>query len=106
MRAIDKAELMMDLDPEWASIMYLFKNHSKLQNYLVNDYFNRENGFVDVKRLLKISKKWSRSERFMLRLAIHLFNCSVKVDLNDIDYPDANNKRLVSEVLKIRFKRA
>lgn len=104
MRTSDEAELMMDVGPEWASILYLFKNHSKLQNYLTDDYFDLDNGFIHVKQLLAISKSWSRSERFMLQLAIHLFNGEVKVDLNDIDYLDLNNKRLVIKALKMRFK--
>jgi len=40
----------------------------------------------------------------MLQLAIHLFNGEVKVDLNDIDYLDINNKQFVMKALKVRFK--
>ncbi|TXL68097.1 hypothetical protein FHP05_00105 [Cerasibacillus terrae] len=95
---------MKNAGPEWASIIYLFKNHSKLQNYLTNYYFDLDNGLILVKELLKKSKPWSRSEQFMLKLAIHLFNSEAKVDLNDIDYLDINNKQLVMEAFKIRFK--
>ncbi|MBB6447039.1 hypothetical protein [Bacillus benzoevorans] len=95
---------MANVNAEWASVLNLFQNHSKLQNYLTAKYFDLNHGFIHVKQLLKVSKPWSKSEQFMLRLAIHLFNGEVKVDLNDIDYLDLTNKQLVMEALKIRFK--
>lgn len=95
---------MSNGDAEWASVLYLFQEHSKLQNYLTDEFFDLNNGFIHVKQLLKVSKPWSRSEQFMLSLAIHLFNGEVKADLNDIDYLDLTNKQLVIEALKIRFK--
>lgn len=95
----------INTDPSWAAVLYLFQHHSKLQNYLTDDYFDLENGFIQIKQLLKLSRPWAKSEQFKLYLAIHLFNGEVKIDLNDIDYLDLNNKRLVMEALKIRFKR-
>lgn len=97
-------ERVKDTDTAWATILYLFKNHSKLQNYLTDSYFDLNDGFIDTKQLLKLSGHWSKSEQFMLRFAIHLFNGEVNVDLNDIDYLDLNNKSLVIEALKMRFK--
>ncbi|MFB4473394.1 MULTISPECIES: hypothetical protein [Bacillaceae] len=100
----EKIDRVMNSDAVWATVLYLFQEHSKLQNYLVDDYFDLDNGLIHTNQLLKISKPWSRSEQFMLQLAIHLFNCEVKVDLNDIDYLDLNNKQLVLKAFKIRFK--
>lgn len=100
----EKAARMINADRAWNALLYLFQKHSKLQNYLKVDYFDFNNGFCNVKQLLNLSKSWSTSEQFMLKFAIHLFNGSIKVDLNNIDYLDLNNKRLVNEAIKIRFK--
>ncbi|MEL3958163.1 hypothetical protein NST17_13295 [Caldifermentibacillus hisashii] len=96
-------ERMKKADKAWASVLYLFEHHSKLQNYLTDSYFDLDNGFINTDQLLKLSSPWSKSEKFMLRFAIHLFNGETSVNLNDIDYLDSNNKKLVMETLKIRF---
>lgn len=88
----------------WNVVVYLFKEHDKLQGYFTNAYFNIDEQIVDQKALLKLSKPWSRSEQFILKLALHLYNGSVKIDLNDIDCLDANNKKIVKEALLIRFR--
>lgn len=100
----EKIEQIMKANSEWATVLYLFQNHSKLQNYLKYENFDLDNGLINVKHLLKLSKPWSKSEKFMLYLAIHLFNGEVNVDLNDMDYLDSNNKKLVRKALEIRFK--
>ena len=88
----------------WSTVLHLFNEHDKLQRYLTSNYFDLEEQFVDQKALLKVSKPWSRSEKFVLKLALHLYGGTVKIDLNDIDYLDANNKKLVFEAFCIRFK--
>lgn len=99
--------LIMDLanhSPQWAVVIYIFSNHSKLQRYLTDEYIDFDNQVIDVKKLLKLSKPWSRSERFFVKLVLHLYNGEVRVDLNDIDYLDSNNRELVKNTLKLRFK--
>ncbi|TMN21832.1 hypothetical protein [Lentibacillus cibarius] len=91
-------------NPHWAAVIYLFNNHSKLERYLTDEYIDYDNQVIEVKQLLKLSKPWSRSEQFFVNLAIHLYNGEVSVDLNDIDYLDSNNKQLVKNVLRLRFK--
>lgn len=91
-------------DPYLDSFLYIFTNHSKLQNYLTAEYFSFESLILDIKKIKKVSKSWSLSEKFMLDLALHLYGIQGKVDLNTIDYLDQNNKRLAMAALKIRFK--
>lgn len=88
-------------DPNWSALLYLFRNHYKLQSYLTAEYFKE--GYINQEALLKKSKAWSRSEKFILKLAIHLYSGFVKIDLNEMDCLDDNNKRLVFKALKIRF---
>ena len=97
---------MYDLtnNSSWNVVMYLFNEHDKLQRYFTNAYFNMDAQIIDQKALLKVSKPWSRSEQFILKLALHLYNSSIKIDLNDMDCLDANNKKLVKEALFIRFR--
>ena len=95
---------LVNHDPQWAVVIYLFSNHSELKSYLTDEYFNLQEGLIDQDKLMKVSKPWSRSEKFMLTLALHLFSNQRKVDLNDIDFLDQSNKDLVIEAMKIRFK--
>ena len=91
-------------DPYLGSLLYIFSNHSKLQNYLTDEYINLNEHVLEVEKLKKASKQWSSSEKFILKLAFHLYGIPNKLDLNDIDYLDQQNKRLVMEAIKIRFK--
>ncbi|MCM3797721.1 hypothetical protein M4A92_03485 [Caldibacillus thermoamylovorans] len=99
---------MMDRskDPNWSALLYLFSNHDKLQTCLTSEFVDLEEGIVHQKALLKKSKVWSRSEQFMLKLALYLYSGNGKLDLNDMDYLDDKNKHLVMEMeaMKIRFK--
>jgi hypothetical protein len=98
--------LMMDRskDPNWSALLYLFSNHDKLQTCLTSEFVDLEEGIVHQKALLKKSKVWSRSEQFMLKLALYLYSGNGKMDLNDMDYLDEKNKNLVLNAMKIRFK--
>jgi hypothetical protein len=91
-------------DPYWAAVLFLFTNHSKLQMYLTDEYINISEGAIRQDKLMKVSKKWSRSEKFILRFALHLYSGHAKLDLNEIDYLDNKNKCLVIEAMKLRFK--
>lgn len=91
-------------DPNWGALLYLFSNHDKLQTCLTSEFVDLEEGIVHQKALLKKAKVWSRSEQFMLRLALHLYSGNGKLDLNDMDYLDEKNRNLALNALKIRFK--
>ncbi|MDT9720449.1 hypothetical protein QVE09_16135 [Paenibacillus sp. ClWae2A] len=91
-------------DKYWKCTLYLFMNQPRLSQCLTSKYFDLQGGIIKSAALKKLSKPWSQSERFMLHLALHLFNSGLaKVNLADMDYLDSNNKALVHEALKIRF---
>jgi hypothetical protein len=90
-------------DRYWKGTLHLFTNHSKLQRYLVPEHFNFEENTVNAKKLKQVAKPWSQSERFMLDLALHLYNEQHKVNLSDMDYLDSSNKGLAFEALRLRF---
>jgi hypothetical protein len=104
MNELNSIQCLQNHDPYWAAVLFLFTNHSKLQNYLTDDYINIYEGIIEEEKLKKLSKPWSRSEKFVLQLALHLYSGRGKLDLNDIDYLDDENKRLVIEAMKLRFK--
>ncbi|MGG3884302.1 hypothetical protein [Brevibacillus panacihumi] len=87
----------------WRGMIFLFQNHSKLQRYFNTKYFDLNAERVKIQALKKESKPWSDSERFMLNLALHLFNDSNKVDLGQMDYLDQNNTRLALKAIELRY---
>jgi hypothetical protein len=92
------------INPYMDTVTFLFSNHSKLQSYLTEEFINIYEGIIEEDKLRSIAKSWSRSEKFVLNLALHLYSGQGKIDLNDIDYLNLENKRLVMEALKIRFR--
>lgn len=87
----------------WRSMIYLFQDHPKLQRYFTTKYFDLNAERVKVQALKKEAKPWSDSERFMLNLALHLFNGSNKVDLSQMDYLDQNNTRMALKAIELRY---
>lgn len=92
-------------DRYWAALLHIFSKHAKLQRFLTTEYINISTRTVKVAALKKIAKPWSESERFMLNLALHLYNEQHKVNLSDMDYLDPNNKAIAFEALRLRFMR-
>lgn len=97
-------KILPSITPYMETVTLLFSNHSKLQTYMTEDYIKIYEGINEKDKLRKISKPWSRSEKFVLNLALHLYSGHGKLDLNDIDYLDSKNKRLVLQAINIRFK--
>lgn len=95
--------LQLSQDKYWKPVIYLFKNHSKLNKYFNTRYFDLEEGTIKIASLKKQAAPWSHSEKFMLNLACHLFNERNKVNLSDMDYLDDYNRKLAFEALKMRF---
>ncbi|MFB4326030.1 hypothetical protein RB298_27270 [Priestia sp. BR_2] len=91
------------IDKYWSSMLYLFRNHPKLKQYLTTKYFDIPGGIVHVRKLKELAKPWSSSEKFLLDLALHLFNPIHKVDLSGMDRLDDINTKLVIDALQIRF---
>ena len=90
-------------DRYWKGVIHLFKNHYKLQDFFTNKYFDLENGMIKITSLKRVSAPWSQSEKFMLNLALHLYNEKNKVNLSDMDYLDDYNKKLAMEAITMRF---
>ncbi|EOR24994.1 hypothetical protein A499_06320 [Niallia nealsonii AAU1] len=92
-------------DRYWKGVLHLFGNHSKLKSVFTTQYFDIENGVIKVASLKRAAGPWSQSERFMLNLALHLYNESNKVNLSDMDYLDDYNKKIAMEAITLRFFR-
>lgn len=91
------------MDKYWRSMLYIFKEHGKLQRYMTTAYMDPEAGTVRIRKLKEESKPWSSSEKFMLELALHLYNPRNKVDLSGMDSLDSNNVRIAIEAIRIRY---
>jgi hypothetical protein len=90
-------------DRYWKGVIHLFQNQYKLKSVFTTKYFDLENGSIRIAALKKFAAPWSGSEKFMLNLALHLYNERNKVNLSDMDYLDNYNKELAMEAIKLRF---
>jgi hypothetical protein len=106
-RRVDMSTTLYHLstDRYWGSLIHIFKNHPKLQGYLTTKYFDLDAMDINIKALKAVSRPWSSSEKFMLNLALHLFNENNKLPggLGDFDCLDSNNRKIAFEAIKIRF---
>lgn len=91
------------MDRHWKSLLFLFQSNWKLNTCLTTKYIDLDKRIVHIRKLREVSKPWSESEKFMLDLALHLFNERNKVNLSDMDHLDSQNSKLVIEALRIRF---
>lgn len=91
-------------DRYWRGTLHLFSKHDRLNGYLNSKFFDFEEETIDFAALKRAARPWSESEKFMLNLALHLFNQQTKqVNLSDMDYLDSMNKRLALEAISLRF---
>lgn len=94
-------ELMQDR--YWRSALHIFTNCARLQN-LVTKYIDFDECTIDFSGLKRISRPWSQSEKFMLNLALHLFNENNKLaNLSDMDYLDGYNKQIALKAIMLRY---
>ncbi|MNW37022.1 hypothetical protein D3C74_140530 [compost metagenome] len=91
------------MDKYWRVLLFIFQNTPRLQPLLTTQYMDPKRGVVHSTKLRVASKGWSQSEKFMMNLALHLYNESNKVNLSDMDYLDYEHKRIAFEALQIRF---
>lgn len=91
------------MDKYWSSMLHIFREHGKLRRYMTTAYMDPTAGTVRIKKLKEESKSWSPSEKFMLALALHLYNPSNKVDLAGMDGLDSNNTRIALEAIRMRY---
>lgn len=92
-------------DMYWKGVLHLFRNNAKLKSVFTTKYFDLENGTIKITALKRLAGPWSQSEKFMLNLALHLFNDINKVNLSDMDYLDDYNRKLAMEAITLRFFR-
>jgi hypothetical protein len=91
-------------DRYWAPLLTLFMEQPKLQQN--SHYIDLDEQHVDSDKLLNIAGPWSKSEKFMLYLALHLYNENLvqkEFNLSDMDWLDGKNKALAFKALKLRF---
>lgn len=95
----------LKMDRYWRPFLFLFSGHAKLSRYFTEKYVNLEKRYVKVQSLQSVSRGWSQSEKFMLNLALHLFNSSNKLPngLDDMDHLDGENKQLALKAIRMRF---
>ena len=91
-------------DRYWQPVIYLFTKNDKLNSYFTTEYFDFDTRTIEMPKLRAKSKYWSQAERFMLSLALHLFNERNKINLGDMDYLDANNIELAIDAIRMRFR--
>lgn len=91
------------MDKYWRSMLYIFQEHGKLKRYMTTAYMDPEKGLLRIRKLKEESKPWSPSEKFMLALALHLYNSSNRVDLGGMDSLDSNNLRIAIEAIRMRY---
>ncbi|WP_438445887.1 hypothetical protein [Gorillibacterium sp. sgz5001074] len=87
----------------WKGLIHIFSHHDKLRRYLTTDYIDTNSCTIYAQKLKKLSAPWSQSEKFMLHLALHLFNERHKVNLSDMDYLDATNKEIAYRAIQKRY---
>ncbi|MGE6260907.1 hypothetical protein ACQKCU_24025 [Heyndrickxia sporothermodurans] len=92
-------------DRYWKPILHLFRNNAKLKSVFTTKYFDLEDEVIKVASLKRTIAPWSQSEKFLVNLALHLYNENNKVNLSDMDYLDDYNKKLVMEAITLRFIR-
>lgn len=89
-------------DRNWRGTLHIFLNCPKLQRYVAT-HIDFDTCDIKAEGLKRISRPWSNSERFMLSLALHLYNESYKVNLSDMDYLDSNNLQIALKAIQMRF---
>ncbi|WP_433946905.1 hypothetical protein [Paenibacillus sp. SN-8-1] len=92
------------MDKHWRSMLFLFQNNARLNGCLTTKYFDLDKRIVHIRKLQETAKPWSQSEKFMLNLALHLFNERNKVNLSGMDHLDHMNLDLAFQAMQIRFK--
>lgn len=97
--------LNLTRDMYWKPVLLLFKEHSKLQSCFTTKYFDFDNELIHINKLKRAARPWSQSEKFMLNLALHLFNDFNKLPngLSDMSCLEDYNKSLVIKAINLRY---
>lgn len=92
----------LQADRYWSGALHIFANHPKLKLYM-SQFIDFEELYLDEDGLERISRAWSPADKFMLRLALHLFNGKRDIDLSLMDRLDSNNKKIAFKAIQLRF---
>lgn len=91
-------------DKYWKGLLHIFMNHGKLKHFLSDPaYFDFEEFTLHSDKLLEASKDWGTGERFMLEVALHMFNGIHKVDLSKADVLEDKYLEIVIHALRLRY---
>lgn len=87
------------------ALKYIFLNHEKLRKEIeIGELVNLESQIIRYNLLREKSRKWSVNERFLLHLALNLFDfCCIKVDMSRIDRLSENERDIALTAIRIRF---
>ena len=90
---------------QFEALRYIFLNHPKLKEQVNGPYvINFEGQILDVKSLKSLARKWTFNERFLLHLALNLFDLEdVKVDLSRINRLNEKERDIALTAIRIRF---
>lgn len=89
-------------DRYWKGLIYIFRNHEKLKQFLTPEFIDFDEMTVHSDKLKKASKSWGTSDKFMLSLALHLYNGRNKVDLSGADRLDDKNTEIALKAIRLR----
>lgn len=93
-------------DRYWGGLLHIFTNNNKLMQFLCNPKFIDFDEFtIHVDELINASKNWSPSEKYMLTVALHLFNGFNSIDIDMADRLDDKNTEILKAALLLRLDR-
>ncbi|MEK4052682.1 hypothetical protein MHB84_03440 [Paenibacillus sp. FSL F4-0087] len=89
-------------DRNWRGMIYIFSHNQNLKR-AVEPFVDLDERSIDFDGLRRISLPWSKAEKFMLNLALHIFSERNEVTLSDMDYLDSTNKAIALRAIQLRF---
>lgn len=89
-------------DRYWKGLLYIFSQNQKLSQFIAS-HIDFDELSINATGLIKLSSPWSPSEKFMLNLALHLYNENYTFNLSDMDRLDPINKKIAFKAIQMRF---
>ena len=87
------------------ALKYIFLNHEKLREEVERgELVDLDSQIIRYNELREMARKWTINERFLLHLALNLFDfCCVKVDLSRINRLNEKERDIALTAIRIRF---
>lgn len=91
--------------PYREALRHIFMNNAKLRDEVEKDEIvNIDAEMIRVDELREKALEWDFEDRFLLDLALHLYDCSeIEVDLGNIDYLSKEGSIAALNAIRIRF---